>query len=83
MNLSDNYQVCCSCGRMIYGKSPGRFYKKDCLCRKCKDELAQRRKKVFDSSIYVTVREKEEYNKEHGTSYTYGQYVSLKEMGKL
>lgn len=41
-------------------------------------------RRVFASSpVAVAVREVAQYNRAHGTKYSYGQYFALKEAGKL
>ena len=41
------------------------------------------RRKAPPRSICEVLREMERYNKAHNTHYTYGQYVSLMETGKI
>ena len=44
---------------------------------------AQRRGEFLSSAVASAVREVTQYNKEHGTKYSYGQYFMLKDTGGL
>ncbi|MEE1240092.1 MAG: hypothetical protein UHO61_09255 [Acutalibacteraceae bacterium] len=50
-------------------------------CRKRGEEMRRReikkKKLIFSSSLFKTVREVDEYNKNNHTDYSYGQYVTL------
>lgn len=47
-------------------------------------ELEKRNREKFkNSAIASTVREIAEYNRLHGTKYSYGEYISLKDGGKI
>ena len=83
---------CIDCGKVFTTKSP-----KALRCEKCKHEhllqmakeshrkqVAKRnyeKRKRAKISIRQILREMEEYNKEHNTSLSYGQYVSLIDRG--
>ena len=74
---------CLTCGSKLRDKidfcSPA--------CRKKGIELIKReeRRRFFleNSPIMKSVKEVEEYNKAHGTNYSYGKYFALKEKGEL
>ena len=59
----------------------------DKYCEKIGEELEARlrarRKKVAEFEVSKSVREVEEYNRQNGTKYSYGQYFALKGMGAL
>ena len=50
-------------------------------CRKRGEEMRRReikkKKLIFSSPLFETVREVDEYNRNNGTDYSYGQYVTL------
>lgn len=47
-------------------------------------ELERKNRKLFsESPVAKAVLEVSEYNKTHGTKYSYGKYFSLKEAGKI
>lgn len=50
-------------------------------CRKRGEEMRRRetkkRKLIFSSPLFQTVREVDEYNQKNHTDYSYGQYVTL------
>lgn len=50
-------------------------------CRKRGEALRRRelnrKREMYSSPLFRAVRETDEYNKAHGTSYSYGQYVTL------
>lgn len=50
-------------------------------CRKRGEEMRRREMKkkrlIFSSPLFETVREVDEYNRKNGTDYSYGQYVTL------
>ena len=56
-------------------------------CRKAGEiyyaEQEKRRAIFIGSPVAAAVREVEEYNKKHGTKYSYGQYFMLKDSGGL
>lgn len=69
---------CRCCGAKLSGDN------KDYCSPACKKKGEQlwlkeikRKKLLADSSVYSLVREVENYNKNNGTKYSYGQYVAL------
>ena len=81
--------VCESCGRTIISTGKKRIIK----CERClKVERSKRsrsntsslyRKFKRNSDIFADVREIENYNKAHGTNYSYGQFKALLLLGKI
>lgn len=81
--------VCENCGRTIISTGKKRIIK----CERClKVERSKRsrsntsslyRKFKRNSDIFADVREIENYNKAHGTNYSYGQFKALLLLGKI
>lgn len=81
--------VCENCGRAIISTGKKRIIK----CERClKAERSKRyrsstsslyRKFKRNSDIFADVREIENYNKTHGTNYSYGQFKALLTLGKI
>ena len=76
-------RFCKACGREIYGFEDY-----------CSDECAAEGERLYarereyrlmfaESEVAKAVREVNDYNKAHGTKYSYGQYFLLKGEGKL
>lgn len=80
-------QICTSCHKefIIIGKE--NFSKCERCCKKSKEhtkaEIKRIHKDVPKSSLDKTVCEIKDYNKKHGTRYSYGKYIALKERGLL
>lgn len=73
-----NFTHCRCCGAKLQS---GQLLYCSCDCKK-KGELLwekeRRRKKLqLLSPLSIVIRELAEYNKEHNTNYTYGQYVAI------
>lgn len=74
---------CLSCGSKLRNTTD--FCSPSCR-KKGRDILRreeQRRDFLKNSPIMKSVKEVEEYNKEHGTKYSYGSYFALKSKGVL
>lgn len=74
-------KVKCPCGKEFMSSSSNGKW-----CDECKESLARKKKRVTKPSaervpIMTFLRQIEKYNREHGTYYSYGQYV-LKVEGK-
>ena len=87
MSLNISYiesYYCAFCGAVRVAK--GEVYCSD-SCRRFGEEIerrmAERRAKIKDFEVTKAVAEVEEYNRTHGTKYSYGQYFALKGMGEL
>ncbi len=74
---------CRFCGSKLGGE--GEFCSDRCkiLGEQYFKEQIKNRQIFKNSPVAREVREIAKYNAEHGTKYSYGQYTSLKEMGKL
>ena len=85
--------TCTSCHKTFLVIDGERNYK---TCKKCRTrnrisyrryEQNQRIKRIeadiISNHLNEIVHEIEVYNKEHGTHYTYGKYVALKERGLI
>lgn len=48
-----------------------------------KRKAEEQAKKRTDETMQQIVNDIERYNSEHGTRYSYGQYMAMKEMGKI
>ncbi len=80
-------KICSVCGNQImipFGDYP---YK---TCRECREKdryyrqsRGRKPKREAKDKLSETVIEIEEYNKKHGTNYTYGRYMAAKEHGWL
>ncbi len=68
---------CRCCGARIIEKQ-GEFCSDRCKIRFEKLHKAEykHKKQVNDSAIYKFLREVDQYNKQHNTKYSYGQYVA-------
>ena len=86
--------ICEMCGERYVPKNNRCNHRKYCDdCRKRADRLyrQERRKKQMAQNSYPKVNQRldrkvkeiNEYNKKHGTSYSYGQYTALKRLKKL
>lgn len=66
---------CKCCGAKI--ESGNEYCSKKCRAKS--EELRQRelkrRNRIYNSALYEAMRRTDEYNKKHGTNYSYGQFV--------
>ena len=80
---SSNFKVkshshCCCCGAKL-PNTDSEFCSNECRnkgIKLWKNEF-KRRKQLLINPINVIIRELENYNKEHNTNYSYGQYVAI------
>lgn len=90
--------LCSKCSRTFYIPDNERQYKMCSECREyVRKAYAKRKEKVTPKPpppkkkirrpttdrLVLKVREIEDYNAEHGTRYSYGRYMALKENGWL
>lgn len=82
---------CSVCGTLFETTGKSAKYCPECRIWKKKEMSANSRKamrarrahqQIKSTTINDVLRELEEYNKRHGTCYTYGQYMVLKCSGK-
>jgi hypothetical protein len=79
MKKTNKTVVCMCCGETVLKEN---FHKRLGKCDTCRVEYA-RMSKLYGERVAPwnrITREIEEYNKEHGTLLTYGQYVSMKKI---
>lgn len=76
--------VCADCGTEFFNTSKRALRCEECRKQRDRDRAKRsyikrkvKREKLPSKSIRQITRELEKYNKEHGTHYTYGQFVSL------
>ena len=74
--ISASYCRCC--GARI-SKTENDFCSDSCKVQyeRLKKAEYKRKKQLFESPLYSLLREVEEYNKLHKTSFSYGQYVAI------
>ena len=72
-------EYCRYCGNRLTGGEKDGFCTDNCrrLGRKLWTKEMRRRKKIKDDPIARVLRMLTAYNSEHGTKYSYGQFVSL------
>lgn len=84
------HKYCCEiCGTVIHSQGKKRVLR----CETClKRERSKRerentsspyRKYTSNAELHSKAHEIEEYNRKHGTDYSYGKYQSLKFLGKI
>ncbi len=82
--------ICEGCGNIIFSVGKKRIIK----CERCLKKERSKKYRVQTNSPYVKrkpgnmdihadIRELVEYNEEHGTNYSYGQYKLQNFLGKL
>lgn len=91
-------RICSNCSRPFYIPDNERQYKMCGDCREYIRKAYQRRKervtvkraparkprrKPTTDKLILKVREIEDYNKAHGTRYSYGKYMALKQIGVI
>lgn len=80
--------ICKTCGKKFEHQSQFKRLCSECegFSRRAADKRSREKrklKKTRDISIDQMVSIIEEYNRKHGTKYTYGQFVELAESGKI
>ena len=85
---SENYeekknQFCRFCGRRL--KEEGEYCSRRCKVsgKNAYKRDRERAEQQAASPVVKTIKELALYNKEHGTKYSYGQFISLRQAGKI
>lgn len=81
--------VCEECGRTIIAAGKKRIIKCDRCLKRARSKRSREqtnstyRKYKYNAGIHADIKELTEYNKAHGTDYSYGQYKMLVYLGKI